>query len=197
MRGPAAGAAALALSLLLAGCGGSGPVQPLPPADAAYQLTILHLNDHHSNLQPRAATVQLDDGAGRRIPVAMEVGGFARVAGALDELAAAAGPNVLKLHAGDALTGTLYFERAGSAGEADAALMDVACFDAFTLGNHEFDKGDSTLKGFWIAWPQAAARCRCSVPIPASALRPRCTRAARPAWCSPRWCCAVAGRTSA
>ncbi len=161
VRGPAAGAAALALSLLLAGCGGSGPVQPLPPADAAYQLTILHLNDHHSNLQPRAATVQLDDGAGRRIPVAMEVGGFARVAGALDELAAAAGPNVLKLHAGDALTGTLYFERAGSAGEADAALMDVACFDAFTLGNHEFDKGDSTLKGFL----DRLAAGRCPVPV--------------------------------
>ena len=67
---------------------------------------------------------------------------------AFDELAKAAGPQVLKLHAGDALTATLYFNRAGSDGEADAAMMNTGCFDAFTLGNHEFDKGDTRLKGF-------------------------------------------------
>ncbi len=157
--GQGAKAASLVLAALLAGCGGSGPVQP--DAGASFQLTILHLNDHHSNLQPRSGTVQLDDGSGRRVPVAMEVGGFARVAGALDELSAAAGPNVLRLHAGDALTGTLYFNRAGAPGEADAALMDVACFDAFTLGNHEFDKGDTALKDFL----DRLAAGRCPVPV--------------------------------
>jgi len=37
---------------------------------------------------------------------------------------------------------------AGEAGEADATLMNTVCFDAFTLGNHEFDKGDAGLKQF-------------------------------------------------
>ncbi|MET1114103.1 MAG: 5'-nucleotidase C-terminal domain-containing protein, partial [Comamonas sp.] len=64
------------------------------------------------------------------------------------ESLAAHSANVLKLHAGDAQTGTLYFNRAGAIGEADAALMGAVCFDAFTLGNHEFDQGDSGLKRF-------------------------------------------------
>lgn len=152
--------AALALGTLLAGCGGSGPVQPLAN-NPAFELTVLHINDHHSHLQPRTATAQLDDGSGRRVPVTMEVGGFARVVGALEALSAAAGPHVLRLHAGDALTGTLYFERAGAPGEADAALMETACFDAFTLGNHEFDKGDAVLKGFL----DRLAAGRCPVPV--------------------------------
>lgn len=151
---------ALALALLLSGCGGSHPVQTPAAGPSAYQLTILHLNDHHSHLQPRSATLQLDDISGRRVPVAVQVGGFARVVGALDALAAGK-PNVLRLHAGDALTGTLYFDRAGAPGAADAALMDVACFDAFALGNHEFDKGDTVLRGFL----DQLATGRCPTPI--------------------------------
>jgi 5'-nucleotidase len=53
---------------------------------------------------------------------------------------------VLKLHAGDALTGDLYFTQ--SEGQADAALMNTVCFDAFTLGNHEFDGADAGLVKF-------------------------------------------------
>ncbi|PWW48506.1 5'-nucleotidase [Melaminivora alkalimesophila] len=159
-RQRAGSAAALALAVLLAACAGPRAI-PEAGGDGAFRLTILHLNDHHSNLQPRAGTVQLDDGSGQRVPVAMEVGGYARVVSALEELSAAAGPNVLRLHAGDALTGTLYFNRAGEPGEADAALMDVACFDAFTLGNHEFDKGDSALRGF----VERLGRGRCPTPV--------------------------------
>ena len=79
--------------------------------------------------------------------MAVDAAGFPRVTAAIDSLAASS-KNVLKLHAGDAQTGTLYFNRAGANGEADAAMMNTVCFDAFTLGNHEFDKGDSGLKGF-------------------------------------------------
>ncbi len=43
-------------------------------------------------------------------------------------LLAAQSPNVLKLHAGDALTGTLYFNHAGQPGQADAALVNTVCF---------------------------------------------------------------------
>ena len=152
----AAGALALATAVLVAACGGGsdgGTTTPAPnptPAPAQAQpldLTILHINDHHSTLESRTKALQLSAGGSSAVAVSVDAGGFPRVAAAIGELAAQSA-NVLKLHAGDALTGTLYFNRAGANGEADAALMNTVCFDAFTLGNHEFDKGDSGLKGF-------------------------------------------------
>ncbi|MDO5679150.1 MAG: 5'-nucleotidase C-terminal domain-containing protein [Pelistega sp.] len=53
---------------------------------------------------------------------------------------------VLKLHAGDALTGSLYYTLIQ--GKADADLMNLICFDAMVLGNHEFDEGDLALANF-------------------------------------------------
>ena len=53
---------------------------------------------------------------------------------------------VLKLHAGDALTGSLYFTL--MQGKTDADLMNLICFDAMVLGNHEFDEGDLALANF-------------------------------------------------
>lgn len=112
------------------------------------ELTILHINDHHSNLDSKNRVLQLKTTTGGAAgAVTASVGGFPRVTAAIDELAAKS-TNVLKLHAGDAQTGTLYFNRAGANGEADAAMMNTVCFDAFTLGNHEFDKGDSGVKSF-------------------------------------------------
>ena len=137
---------------LLSSC--AGPGEGARP----YTLTLLHINDHHSHLEPQSRTLQLDAGAGAPVAVAVDSAGFARVAAAFEALAQAAGPQVLKLHAGDALTGTLYFNRAGAAGEADAALMNTVCFDAFTLGNHEFDKGDAGLKGFLDALRQGPCK---------------------------------------
>ena len=141
-----AAAAGLAALLGLAGCGGSGNLAAR--GGEPITVTLLHINDHHSTLAPRSTSVRLEPAGGSPVSVAMEVGGFARVVSALQERSAAAGPNVLTLHAGDALTGTLYFNRAGVPGEADAALMNIACFDAFALGNHEFDLGDTVLRGF-------------------------------------------------
>jgi len=120
---------------------------PTPPVSQAMDLTILHINDHHSNLDSKSKTLLLKNAAGTQTEATVDAGGFPRVTAAINELATAS-PNVLKLHAGDAMTGTLYFNRAGEAGEADAALMNTVCFDAMTLGNHEFDKGDSGLHRF-------------------------------------------------
>ncbi|KKW68776.1 metallophosphatase [Lampropedia cohaerens] len=129
---------------LLAACGGSDDDTPLAePLD----LTILHINDHHSNLAGKSRSLLLDTGAAERAEISVSAAGFARVAQALRELDKQS-DNVIKIHAGDALTGTLYFNRAGADGEADAALMNTVCFDTFTLGNHEFDKGDTGLKNF-------------------------------------------------
>lgn len=107
-----------------------------------FDLNIFHINDHHSNLQPDDIEFTVGD-----VTTETELGGFPRVVAKFDELEAAnAGENNLKLHAGDAITGTLFYTLFG--GEADAALMNEVCFDAFALGNHEFDAGDAGLVEF-------------------------------------------------
>ncbi|CAM3949542.1 bifunctional metallophosphatase/5'-nucleotidase [Bordetella tumulicola] len=174
---------------LLAGCSNSNDDDdddsPPPPAvSRAMDLTILHVNDHHSNLDSKSKTLQLKNASGTATDVAVDAGGFPRVTAAINELAAES-PNVLKLHAGDAMTGTLYFNRAGEAGEADAAMMNTVCFDAMTLGNHEFDKGDDGLYQF-IEFLHAGS---CQTPLlsanvsfgPDSALNP----AKAPDWVQP------------
>ena len=122
----------LAGSLLLASCASQ---QPQAPQDFA--LTVLHINDHHSNLAAKQRELSWDGQQWQ-----LESGGFARVAKQIS-LLREQHDNVLTLHAGDAITGSLFFTLFGS--EADAAVMNEVCFDAFTIGNHEFDKGDAGL----------------------------------------------------
>lgn len=103
------------------------------------QLKVLHINDHHSHLQADTGTDLTLGGEATRVVI----GGFPRVVAKINELQTS---NSLKLHAGDAITGDLYYTL--FKGEADAALMNEVCFDAFALGNHEFDDGDAGLKKF-------------------------------------------------
>jgi len=110
------------------------------PNNEPFDLTILHINDHHSHLEPSTQKLKL---AGQSTYA--EVGGFPALITALNQRTKA-NNNVLKLHAGDAISGTLYY--ALFKGEADAAMMNHACFDAFALGNHEFDDGDAGLAQF-------------------------------------------------
>lgn len=112
---------------------------------AAFELTILHINDHHSQLDPDTVKLPLDTGGSVREHVAVEAGGFARLAQAIEEIAQTR-PHVIKVHAGDAITGDLYYPL--SQGAADATAMNQVCFDTFTLGNHEFDDGDAGLRHF-------------------------------------------------
>ncbi len=114
--------------------------------DATFQLDILHINDHHSHLQEDSITLDL----GGLDEVSMPMGGFARVAGLIKDLEDD-NPNTVKIHAGDAVTGTLYYSL--FKGEADAAVMNEVCFDIFELGNHEFDDSDQGLDDFldWLA----------------------------------------------
>ncbi len=153
-------ALALLAAVTLAACGGDGSSTEPSPGPQPLELTILHVNDHHSNLDSKRKTLQLLDAGGKRVGVTVDAGGFPRVTSAFAELAAES-EHVLKLHAGDALTGTLYFSRAGERGEADAAMMNTVCFDAFTLGNHEFDKGDTSLK----QWLDLLNSGECRTPI--------------------------------
>ncbi|ENO74523.1 5'-nucleotidase [Thauera sp. 27] len=133
--------AVLAGALALAGCISDSDT---PKPD--FPLAILHINDHHSNLDEASATLRLaTDASGTRSNVSVGMGGFPRVVTAIDELATRHG-NVLKLHAGDAITGTLYYTL--TEGKSDADLMNEVCFDAMAVGNHEFDAGDAGLRSF-------------------------------------------------
>lgn len=51
--------------------------------------------------------------------------------------------DVIKVHAGDALTGTTYYSFFKY--EPDAAVMNAYPFDAFVVGNHEFDDVSTAL----------------------------------------------------
>jgi len=135
-----AGGAALLALLLLAACQ-SAPSRLPPPPEAPFTLRILHINDHHSRVAPDSGQVLLLDGE----PIQVSFGGFPQLVTAFRELGEGA-EHLLKLHAGDAMTGDLYFTLFH--GEADADLMNQVCFDAFTVGNHEFDAGDAGLKRF-------------------------------------------------
>ena len=101
-----------------------------PVAAERFDLHVLHLNDHHSHLTPGTIDVFVDDEIRT-----VEIGGFARVATVVDQRRAALGSNVLTVHAGDAVSGTLLHSVFGAA--ADAALMNHVCFDLLALGRHE------------------------------------------------------------
>ena len=105
------------------------------------QLTILHINDHHSHLRADGRMSLNIGGEKTRV----RSGGFPAIVSTFDKLSVGKS-NLLKLHAGDAITGDLYYTL--FKGEADAALMNEVCFDAFALGNHEFDDGDAGLVKF-------------------------------------------------
>lgn len=131
---------AVLAAVLLAACQPQA-VRPEAPEREPFSLRILHINDHHSRVAPDRGQVLLLDGQATQV----SFGGFPQLVTAFNELSRGA-DHVLKLHAGDAMTGDLYYTL--FAGEADADLMNQVCFDAFTVGNHEFDGGDEGLKRF-------------------------------------------------
>eukprot|EP00163_Fabomonas_tropica_P024833 TRINITY_DN4278_c0_g2_i1.p1 TRINITY_DN4278_c0_g2~~TRINITY_DN4278_c0_g2_i1.p1 ORF type:complete len:613 (+),score=143.83 TRINITY_DN4278_c0_g2_i1:1810-3648(+) len=154
----------LALPVIaLTGCNDSDSDNAAATDDTATEFTasILHINDHHSHLEADSQSLTI---AGQ--DTEFSAGGFPRVAAKIAEREAAL-DNVLKLHAGDAITGTLYFT--SFEGEADAQLMNQVCFDAFALGNHEFDRGDAGLKSFLDMLDSGS----CSTPVLAANVKPQ------------------------
>lgn len=92
------------------------------------RLTILHTNDTHSRLDPFPA----DDN---------NYGGMGGVAARFDMIKKIRQQekNVLLLDAGDIFQGTPYFNL--FKGEPEIKAMELMGYDAFTLGNHDFDAG--------------------------------------------------------
>lgn len=149
---------ALATAWVLQGCTVGAGAQ-----NDHFELTLLHVNDHHSHLEPHRFELDVSKlnlltrgASGEQLQaVTVTHGGFPLLAAAFHKLAAAApdaaapdatAPETITLHAGDAITGTAWYSL--TAGRADAALMNSICFDALVAGNHEFDGGDSGLAAF-------------------------------------------------
>ncbi len=137
-------------SLLLTACNDDKATHstvPTPPVLEAKPLdiTVLHINDSHSHLDEESTNLNLETSTGVRESITVNRGGFARVTALMNSLNKTS-KNPVKIHAGDAITGDLYFNL--TEGKADADLMNTVCFDTFTLGNHEFDNRDLGLKGF-------------------------------------------------
>lgn len=110
-------------TLSIVSCAGVPPVAR--EAGKAYELVILHTNDHHGAILPV-------NGAA----------GLAERATFIKETRAANG-NVLLLDAGDINTGTA-LSNAFKA-EIDIKAYNLMGYDAVTLGNHEFDRDGATL----------------------------------------------------
>ncbi|MBO7396970.1 MAG: metallophosphoesterase [Bacteroidales bacterium] len=95
-------------------------------------LTIIHVNDTHSQIEP----IRSGEYAG--------MGGMLERAAYVDSVRRADGPeNVLLLHAGDFCQGSVYFNE--FKGKLEVAELDALGYDAATLGNHEFDNGIEAL----------------------------------------------------
>lgn len=167
--GQAAAARLFAAAILfaLAACSAGRATHP---DDALLDLKVLHVNDHHSRLDAETVNLQVATATGRKEGVVFEFGGFPRVAAAMQQLAVGH-PHVLKLHAGDATTGDLYYTITG--GKADADLMNAVCFDAFVLGNHEFDTGDAGLAAFLDHLRPAPGAAGCRTPVLSANTRPQ------------------------
>jgi len=124
--------------VILVACGSGEQSQP-------HTLTIAHINDTHSHLEPSDnewETFVIDG-----VNTSVKIGGVTRLKTALDELRSLRG-NVLFLHAGDAVQGTLYFNV--FQGDADFDFLNYLGVDAMTFGNHEFDKG-AAMAGRFVA----------------------------------------------
>lgn len=103
-------------------------------------LNIIHMNDIHSHLEEETLDVTIDG-----IPTRVLAGGYPRALSVINSIRSKRAHTIL-LHAGDELQGTLYYTL--FKGDADADLMNTIPWDAFVLGNHEFDNGDENLANF-------------------------------------------------
>lgn len=140
-------------------------------AAAEFTLTILHTNDFHDRWEPINA---FDSTC---TPEQAEAGecfaGIARLATAVAEARERAGENVILLDAGDVFQGSLFFTEYG--GAVAAEFMPLLGYDAFTVGNHEFNLGPEGLHDFAhdVDFPILAANLDASAePLLADHIRP-------------------------
>lgn len=103
---------------------------PVPAANSAVTLTLLHTNDTHSRIESFKDTLLQ--------------GGVARRKTLIEQARAEAGADrTLLVDAGDYFQGTTFFN-AWEGSESIMAMNDMR-YDVATLGNHEFDLGPAKL----------------------------------------------------
>jgi len=101
-----------------------------------FSIRILHTNDHHAHLEP----IKYGD---------RFLGGIARRRTLIDQIRVESKKDhepLLLLDAGDIFQGTLYFNQ--YQGQADLDFYNTLAYDAGTIGNHEFDRGQQVLANF-------------------------------------------------
>ncbi|KAI0903212.1 Metallo-dependent phosphatase [Ustulina deusta] len=108
--------------------------------DGSYNISFYHINDVHAHLDQFSSS-----GTDCKKPEKGCYGGYARVKTVLDETRPDH-PDSLVLNVGDEFQGTLFFSFYG--GEKIADTLNQIGFDAMTLGNHEWDRGDDYLGDF-------------------------------------------------
>jgi 2',3'-cyclic-nucleotide 2'-phosphodiesterase (5'-nucleotidase family) len=94
----------------------------LTNGEEPYQLSIMHVNDSHANVEQ-----------------------YPKLTTAVNQVRESK-PSALLVDAGDVFSGTLYFNQ--YLGKADLEFMNDLGYDAMTFGNHEFDKDSAILADF-------------------------------------------------
>lgn len=113
------------------------------------ELTVAHINDTHAHLDPTENGLAIQPTGQQKFEFFAKLGGYPRLKFKLDELREQAGKDgrhFLTLFGGDAFQGTLYFTQ--FRGEEESRLLSEMGIDAATLGNHEFDLGNSPLNEY-------------------------------------------------
>ncbi|NTU68452.1 MAG: bifunctional metallophosphatase/5'-nucleotidase [Chlorobiaceae bacterium] len=121
----------------------------VPAIAGGTTLKVLFTHDLHSYLSPHH-----ESGPDGRV---LDVGGFARMAGAVDDERKGLGDGVLLLDAGDFAEGTL-FHTVFSDEALELRLMGALGYDAVTFGNHDFDFYPSGLAAMLRTARSKAAR---------------------------------------
>ncbi|KAI0418405.1 5'-nucleotidase [Xylaria grammica] len=109
-------------------------------SDGNYNISFYHINDVHAHLDQYSSS-----GTDCVSPEKGCYGGYARVKTVLNETRPDH-PDSLLLNVGDEFQGTLFYSFYG--GEKIAETLNQLGFDAMTLGNHEWDRGDDDLGDF-------------------------------------------------
>ena len=122
----------------------------------AYKLRIIHTNDHHARIEPVTGGT----------PVAPIHGGVSRRKTLIDAIRDEGGNQVL-IDAGDVFQGTLWFNQ--YLGQADLEFYNALGYEAMTIGNHEFDKGQQPLADFikGANFPVLSANIAIAADVPA------------------------------
>jgi len=113
-----------------------------------YSLYLAHINDTHSHFEPSLIHFSLNISQ-QQVKFDAYCGGYAAIATAVSqqqERAKAEQIPSLFLHAGDSFQGSLYFSR--FKGLANSHLLNLLQPDAMTIGNHEFDLGNTPVANF-------------------------------------------------